>query len=126
MVSDLRLDLDVIALDTQLSFRETYDTRDALVSRYGLRLIRPEVITVAEQHKREGPNLWERDPDRCCHVRKVEPLERALAEYDSWISGVRREQSLTRQDAQRVEWNERSEVWKINPLVDWDSKRIDA
>ncbi len=126
MVSELGLDVPVIELDTGLFFAETYATREKLVARYGLELIRPDVITVAEQHKHEGPNLWERDPDRCCHVRKVEPLERALSVYDSWISGVRREQSLTRQDAQRVEWNERYEVWKINPVVDWDSKRIDA
>ena len=64
-----------VELDTGLFFPETYETREKLVARYGLELIRPDVITVAEQHKQEGPNLWERDPDRCCHVRKVEPLE---------------------------------------------------
>ena len=126
MVSELALDIPVIELDTQLFFRETYETRDALVERYNLELITPHVITVAEQHKQEGPNLWETDPDRCCHVRKVEPLERALKEYDAWISGIRREQSLTRKDAQRVEFSERYDVWKIQPLVDWDAKRVDA
>jgi phosphoadenosine phosphosulfate reductase len=126
MVSELGLDVPVVELDTGLFFAETYATREKLVERYGLELIRPDVITIAEQHRLEGPNLWERDADRCCHVRKVEPLARSLAEYDAWISGVRREQSLTRQDAQRVEWNERFTVWKINPLVDWDAKRIDA
>jgi phosphoadenosine phosphosulfate reductase len=126
MLSELELDIPVIELDTQLLFAETYATRDALVERYGLKLIRTRVLSVAQQHKLEGPNLWERDPDRCCHIRKVEPLERALASYDAWISGIRREQSLTRQDAQRVEWSERYDVWKLNPLVDWDSKRIDA
>jgi phosphoadenosine phosphosulfate reductase len=126
MVSELELDIPVIELDTGLFFRETYETRERLVERYGLELIRPEIISVAEQHRREGPNLWERDPDRCCHVRKVEPLERVLREYDSWVSGIRREQSLTRKDAQRVEWSERYEVWKVHPLVDWDAKRVDA
>ena len=71
MVAELGLPIDVIELDTQLFFRETYETRDALVERYGLSLRQPHVITVAEQHRREGPNLWERDPDRCCHIRKV-------------------------------------------------------
>ena len=89
-------------------------------------LVRPEVITIAEQHKQEGPNLWERNPDRCCHVRKVEPLERVLKDFDAWISGIRREQSLTRKDAQRMEWSERYDVWKVQPLVDWDAKRVDA
>ncbi len=126
MVSELGIDIPVIELDTALFFRETYETRERLVERYGLELIRPEVISVAEQHKQEGPNLWESNPDRCCHVRKVEPLERALKEYDAWISGIRREQSLTRKDAARVEFSERYDVWKIQPLVDWDAKRVDA
>ena len=126
MVTELGLDIPIVELDTGLFFAETYATRERLVERYGLDLIRPEVITVAEQHKQEGPNLWETNPDRCCHVRKVEPLERALKEFDAWISGIRREQSLTRKDAQRVEFSERYDVWKIQPLVDWDAKRVDA
>jgi phosphoadenosine phosphosulfate reductase len=126
MVSELGLDIPVIELDTQLLFRETYETRDALVERYGLKLVRPEVLTVAEQHRQEGPNLWERDPDRCCHLRKVEPLERALQPYEAWITGIRREQALTRANAQKVEWSERYGVWKIQPIVDWDAKRVQA
>ena len=126
MVSELGLDIPVVELDTQLFFRETYETRDRLVERYGLELVRPELITVAEQHRREGPNLWERDPDRCCRIRKVEPLERALAGYDGWITGIRREQSPTRAGARKVEWSERYGVWKIQPLVDWDAKRVQA
>jgi phosphoadenosine phosphosulfate reductase len=126
MVSELGLGIPVIELDTQLLFPETYATRDALVERYGLKLIRPGVLPVSEQHKLEGPNLWERDPDRCCHIRKVEPLEHALEPYDAWITGIRREQSLTRADAKKVEWSERYGVWKIQPIVDWDAKRVDA
>jgi phosphoadenosine phosphosulfate reductase len=126
MVSELGLDIPVVELDTGLFFAETYETRERLVERYGLKLIRPEVLSVAEQHRQEGPNLWERNPDRCCHIRKVEPLERALQPYDGWISGIRREQSLTRKDARKVEWSERYDVWKLHPLVDWNAKRVDA
>jgi phosphoadenosine phosphosulfate reductase len=126
MVSELGLDLPVIELDTGLFFAETYETRDRLVERYGLKLIRPEVLSVAEQHRQEGPNLWERDPDRCCHIRKVEPLEHALAPFDAWISGIRREQSPTRANARKVERSDRYGVWKIQPLVDWDTKRVQA
>jgi phosphoadenosine phosphosulfate reductase len=126
MVSELELDIPVVELDTGLFFAETYATRERLVERYGLDLIRPEIMSVAEQHRVEGPNLWERDPDRCCHIRKVEPLERALEPFDAWISGIRREQSLTRKDAQKVEWSDRYDVWKIHPLVDWDAKRVQA
>jgi phosphoadenosine phosphosulfate reductase len=126
MVSELGLGMPVVELDTQLFFRETYETRDRLVERYGLDPIRPEILSVAEQHRREGHNLWERDPDRCCHIRKVEPLERALSGYGAWITGIRREQSPTRAGAQKVEWSERYGVWKIQPLVDWDAKRVQA
>jgi phosphoadenosine phosphosulfate reductase len=126
MTRELGIDVPVIELDTGLFFQETYETRERLVERYGLELIRPDVISVAEQHRREGPNLWERDPDRCCQIRKVEPLARALEPFDAWITGIRREQSLTRADAQKVEWNERFGVWKIQPIVDWDSKRVQA
>ena len=119
MLAELGLGIDVIELDTHLFFRETYETRERLVERYGLTLIRPDVLTVAEQHKREGPNLWERDPDRCCHIRKVEPLIEALAPYDAWISGIRRQQSPSRANARKVERSERYGVWKVQPLADW-------
>ena len=124
MASELGLELDVIELDTHLFFRETYETRDALVERYGLTLISPGVLTVAEQHRREGPNLWERDPDRCCHIRKVDPLLRALEPYQAWISGIRREQSPSRANAPKLQWSPRYGVWKVQPLVDWDEKRV--
>jgi phosphoadenosine phosphosulfate reductase len=121
---ELGLEFDVVELDTHLFFRESYDTRDRLVERYGLRLIRPELMTVAEQHAKEGPNLWESDPDRCCHVRKVEPLIEALEPYDAWISGIRREQSPSRAGTRKVERSQRYGVWKIHPLADWDDKRV--
>jgi phosphoadenosine phosphosulfate reductase len=125
MVAELGLDLPVIELDTHLFFRESYETRDRLVERYGLRLLPPpEVITVAEQHRREGPNLWETDPDRCCHIRKVEPLLGALEPYDAWISGIRRDQSPSRAQTPKVQWSERYQVWKLHPLADWDEKRV--
>lgn len=124
MVSGLGLGVDVIELDTHLFFRETYETRDRLVERYGLTLIRPTVLTVAEQHTTEGPNLWETDPDRCCHIRKVEPLIQALEPYDAWISGIRRDQSPSRAGMPKVVRSERYGVWKIHPLVDWDEQRV--
>jgi phosphoadenosine phosphosulfate reductase len=119
MVSELGLDVDVIELDTLVLFPETYETRDKLVERYGLTLKSFRPIDPIER-------LWETDPDRCCGIRKVEPLERALSGYDAWITGIRREQSSSRANAQKVEWSERYGVWKIQPLVDWSSKRVDA
>jgi phosphoadenosine phosphosulfate reductase len=124
MVAELGLEIDVVELDTHLFFRETYETRERLVRRYGLKLIRPEILTVADQHREEGPNLWERDPDRCCHIRKVEPLIRALAPYEAWISGIRRDQSPSRAGMARVERSERYGVWRIHPLADWDERAV--
>ena len=124
MVSELGLDIPVIELDTHLFFRESYETRDQLVERYGLELIRPEILTVAEQHKAEGPNLWERDPDRCCHIRKVEPLLGVLKPYDGWISGIRRDQSPSRARTPKVQRSNQYGVWKLHPLADWDEKRV--
>jgi phosphoadenosine phosphosulfate reductase len=124
MVSELGLGIDVIELDTHLFFRETYETRERLIERYGLTLLRPEIPTVAEQHRAEGPNLWERDPDRCCHIRKVEPLLHALQPYDAWISGIRRDQSPSRAGTAKIERSDRYGVWKIHPLADWDEKRV--
>jgi phosphoadenosine phosphosulfate reductase len=116
---ELGLDIPVIELDTQVLFPQSYATRDRLVERYGLDLKSFRPIDAPDR-------LWESDADRCCHIRKVEPLERALTEHDAWITGIRREQSPTRANAQKVEWSERYCVWKIQPLVDWDAKRVQA
>jgi phosphoadenosine phosphosulfate reductase len=119
MVSELELGVDVVELDTLVLFPETYATRDRLVDQYGLELKSFRPIDPIDR-------LWETDPDRCCGIRKVEPLERALSGYDAWITGIRRGQSASRANAQKVEWSERYGVWKIQPLVDWDAKRVDA
>ncbi len=124
MIAGLARTPAVVELDTHLFFRESYDTRDRLVERYGLELVRPHIPSIAEQHRHEGPNLWERDPDRCCHVRKVEPLISALEPYDAWISGIRRDQSPSRAGIAKVQWSERYHLWKLHPLADWDEKRV--
>ena len=124
MVSSLDQRPAVVELDTHLFFRESYDTRDRLVERYDLELIRPHIPSIAEQHRKEGPNLWERDPDRCCHVRKVEPLIESLEPFSAWISGIRREQSPSRATIKKVQWSERYGVWKLHPLADWDERRV--
>jgi phosphoadenosine phosphosulfate reductase len=119
MLSELGLDVPIVELDTLVLFPETYETRDRLVERYRLEL---------ESFRPLDPpdRLWESEPDRCCHIRKVEPLERALAPYCAWITGIRREQAITRAGAKRVEWSERYGVWKVQPIVDWDAKRVQA
>ena len=73
-----------------------------------------------------GDALWERNPTLCCAIRKVEPLGRALGDLDAWITGLRRDQSPTRRIAPKVGWDEQHELWKANPLADWDDARCRA
>lgn len=112
-------------LDTGLHFPETYAVRDRIAARYPVELIQvlPE-LTVEEQAQRYGPRLWERDPDACCRMRKVEPLERVLKGYRAWITGIRREQAPTRARAKPVEWDAKFGLVKVNPLVRWTYKDV--
>jgi phosphoadenosine phosphosulfate reductase len=125
MASRVGADLRVVELDTGLLFPETYATRDRLIERYGLEVerIEPE-RTVAEQEADEGPELWRRDPDRCCGLRKVAPLRHALAGMDAWVTGIRRVQSPGRLTARKVDLDEGRGVVKIQPLVDWTDEDV--
>jgi phosphoadenosine phosphosulfate reductase len=120
MAARVAPDVDVFYLDTRLLFPETYATRDRLIERYGIRPlpVTPR-LTLEEQAAEFGPALWSRDPDLCCHLRKVEPLSGFLAGRAAWITGIRREQSPTRANAPLVEWDERFGLVKCNPLALW-------
>lgn len=125
MAHAIGAELRIVELDTGLLFPETYATRDALVARYGLTLESvPPRRTVDEQAEDEGPELWMRDPDRCCALRKVEPLERALEGVDAWVTGIRRAQSATRAAAKKLEWDAVRGVVKVQPLVDWSDEDV--
>ncbi len=117
--------VDIFYLDTDLHFPETYETRDRLEERYGIRFKRvtPD-LTLDEQQASYGPALWRQDPNRCCYLRKVQPLEKTLSEYDAWMTGIRREQSPTRRKAQIVEVDQRFLLTKVNPLVHWTSEDV--
>ncbi len=120
MLQKIRPDTDIFYLDTDFHFRETYETRDRIAERYGIRFIqvKPE-LTPEEQAERHGDELWKRDPNACCNLRKVEPLSRFLAHYDAWITGIRREQAPTRAHAKKVEYDNKFGLVKFNPLADW-------
>ncbi|MCL8208216.1 MAG: phosphoadenylyl-sulfate reductase [Actinomycetia bacterium] len=117
--------VDVFCLDTDLLFPETYRLMETLVQRYPIRLrrVRPR-LTLEEQAAQEGPELWRRDPDRCCGLRKVEPLGRALAGYAAWVTGIRREQAPTRAHAEPLEWDARHNLVKLNPLAYWTTDAV--
>jgi len=106
-------------VDTGLLFPETYDTRDQLAERYGI-----EFERFAEQEERGGANLLRPDQDGCCADRKVALMRTALGDIGCWVSGIRRVDSETRADAPKFGWDERFGLWKLNPLADWDEKRV--
>jgi phosphoadenosine phosphosulfate reductase len=119
--------IDVIFLDTGYHFPETLGTRDAVAATYPINLVSVTPSrTVAEQDAELGPRLYGRNPDLCCYLRKVVPLERALDPYDAWITGVRREETDTRGDTQVVEWDAKREMVKVNPIASWTQEQVDA
>ena len=75
-------------------------------------------------HVVHGPKLWEREPDRCCAMRKVAPLQQALEGMDAWITGIRREQSTTRENARKIEIDARRGIVRVQPLVDWTNRDV--
>ena len=125
MVSELGLPIDVVELDTQLFFRESYETRDRLVERYGL-----EPGPARGDHRRRAaPPTKARTsgsatPTAAARSARSSRSSSALEPYDAWASGIRRDQSPSRADTPKVEWSERYGVWKLHPLADWDEKRV--
>ena len=119
--------IDVVFLDTGYHFAETLGTRDAVAATVDVtvRTVLP-LFTVAEQDAAHGAELWRRDPTACCAMRKVEPLERALAPYAAWVSGVRRDEAATRRDTAVVEWDVRRGKVKVNPIAAWTQADVDA
>lgn len=119
--------IDVIFLDTGYHFPETIGTRDAVTAVYPVNVINVTPSrTVQEQDAALGPRLYGRNPDLCCYLRKVVPLERALGPYDAWITGVRRDETTARSDTRVVEWDARREMVKVNPIANWMQEQVEA
>lgn len=115
----------VIYLNTGFQFRETDLVKEEVKSRFGLRIVEYQAhLSVEEQAVVYGPNLFEYEPALCCQIRKVEPLGRALSGYDGWIAALRRSQASTRALIRAVEWNERHQLVKINPLASWTRQDV--
>ena len=126
MVARHGREVRVVWVDTMFLFPETYRLRDRLAARYPhLRFEkRSAALTPEEQAARHGPELWRRDPDACCRLRKVDPLRDVLAEADVWLAGLSRSQSATRARIRAVEWDSRYEVLKVSPLAGWDRPQV--
>jgi len=118
--------LTVIYLDTMFFFPETYELRDRLIERYPhLEFVnRGTTMTPEEQAKTYGDNLWKRDPDQCCKIRKVDPMVDALAGVDAWVTALRRSQSITRANLKVVDWDWQYQLVKICPLAAWERSEV--
>jgi phosphoadenosine phosphosulfate reductase len=127
LASRVRPGVDVIFLDTGYHFPETIGTRDAVAATMPVTVhsLQPQQ-TVAEQDAEFGPELFARDPDRCCAMRKVAPLAAALDPYQAWATGLRRDEARTRANARVVEWDAARSMIKLNPIAAWTQDDVDA
>lgn len=123
MVHRIDPSISLFYLDTDFLFPETYATRDRIIQQYALKPAQviqvQSLLTPDQQAAQHGPALWSTEPDRCCQLRKVEPLTRVLKGYDAWITGIRRDQSPTRANAGLIEWDSKFQLVKVNPLARW-------
>ncbi|MBI3989631.1 MAG: phosphoadenylyl-sulfate reductase [candidate division NC10 bacterium] len=119
----------VFTLDTGRLPQETYDLMEAIRDRYGLSIevYFPDAASVETMVGEHGPNLFYKSValrKRCCYVRKVEPLQRALQGLSAWVTGLRREQAITRAFIGKVEFDEEHGLVKVNPLTDWTWEQV--
>jgi phosphoadenosine phosphosulfate reductase len=120
-------DVPVLFLDTGYHFPETYEFRDQLTREWSLNLVNITPAQTVEQQESALGILYREDPTRCCQLRKVEPLMRALAPFRTWFTGLRREQSITRKNLRKAELHQLptgNVITKVNPLADWSSGQV--
>jgi phosphoadenosine phosphosulfate reductase len=117
--------IDVVFLDTGYHFAETIGTRDAVEATLPVNVLTAKPAqTVAEQDQAYGKDLYKTDPDLCCALRKVAPLRDALATYDAWATGLRRDETHNRVIAPVVGWDEGKGKVKVSPLARWSEADV--
>lgn len=122
---ELNIPIRVFCLDTGLLFGETYELWEKLEHRLDLRVEKVSpILTLEGQKSKYGNELWTSDPDLCCHIRKVLPLRKYLANKSAWITGLRRSQSEFREKIDKIEWDQTNKVVKVNPLADWSQENV--
>ncbi|OQW35187.1 MAG: phosphoadenosine phosphosulfate reductase [Nitrospira sp. SG-bin1] len=123
MVHRINPSVPLFYLDTDFLFPETYATRDHVIERYGLKSTQviqvKSLLSPEKQAEDYGDALWTSNPDQCCQLRKVEPLTRVLRGYEAWITGIRRDQAPSRANAGLIEWDQKFNLVKVNPLARW-------
>ncbi|MCY8838389.1 phosphoadenylyl-sulfate reductase [Bacillus atrophaeus] len=121
LISKINKNAHIIFLDTGLHFKETYELIETAKNRYPgftIQLLEP-ALSVKDQEKTYGSELWKHNPNLCCHMRKIEPLQKHLSGMDAWISGLRREQSPTRKHVKFINRDQKFKLIKICPLIHW-------
>ncbi|MES9510880.1 phosphoadenylyl-sulfate reductase [Streptomyces sp. NPDC000609] len=119
--------VDVVFLDTGYHFPETIGTRDAVEAVMDVDVITlTPRQTVAEQDAEYGPKLHDRDPDLCCKLRKVQPLQEGLTGYTAWATGLRRDESPTRANTPVVGWDAKRQKVKVSPIARWTQDDVDT
>jgi phosphoadenosine phosphosulfate reductase len=131
MIFSKKLNIEVFTLDTGRLFSETYSVFNSTRERYKqeIKTYYPKTEAVEKLVSSKGPNsFYESLENRkeCCHIRKVEPLKRALAGKTIWITGIRAEQSTNRHDMKNVEWDEANQIIKVHPLLNWTFEETKA
>lgn len=125
IASRMRQKFRLFTLDTEFLFPETYNLMDRVEQKYGVTIERVLPLLSPENQERvHGAALWQHQPDQCCSIRKVEPLRRKLSELQAWITSIRRDQTAARSGAGKIEWDDKFELVKINPLADWTSRQV--
>lgn len=126
LIHKVNQEAKIIFLDTGLHFPETYELIERVKKRYPslkIEMVKPK-ISIEEQSKWYGDELWRVNPNLCCHLRKVAPLKEALSGYSAWITGLRREQSPLRRKTQYINKDEKFQNIKICPLIHWTWEEI--
>ncbi|MFC0271227.1 phosphoadenylyl-sulfate reductase [Metabacillus herbersteinensis] len=126
LIAKVKPDAKIVFLDTDVHFKETYELIDKVKLKYpSLRIeLKKPKLTLEEQAKKYGEKLWEREPNSCCEIRKILPLQETLSGSVAWISGLRREQSETRKSVNFINKDDRFQSIKICPLIHWTWKEI--
>lgn len=123
LAAKVRPGVDVLFLDTGYHFVETIGTRDAVEAVYDINVVNvtPE-NSVAKQDELFGKDLFAREPNECCRMRKVAPLGKALRNYSAWVTGIRRVEAPTRAGAPLISWDSAFGLVKINPIAAWSDE----
>jgi phosphoadenosine phosphosulfate reductase len=125
MASRLHKKFRIFTIDTEFLFPETYNLIDRIEQKYDITIERVfSLLAPEEQERIHGEALWTGDPDRCCNLRKVEPLRRKLSELRAWITSIRRDQTAFRAAVRKIEWDVKFGLVKVNPIADWTSKQV--